>query len=121
MAMLTRISMINETFVVCIFFRPEFALQPFLPSTVFWLSTQDLGVQVMEARKELVGRVIAELEKGMNLKATTSIVTDARAKQLRQNAILLMEAWVHLLADEYSKRRPGSPDFGMASRASSWV
>ena len=78
-------------------------LQAVREATVFWLATQDLGVQLLEARKELVTRVIAELEKGMDLGATTSIVSDERAEQLRKNAVLLMEAWVHILSNQYDE------------------
>ena len=78
-------------------------LQAIREATVFWLSTEDLEVQVMEARKELVVRVIEQLAKGMNLESTTSVVTNERAKQLKHNAMLLMEAWVHILAEQYEE------------------
>ena len=72
-------------------------------ATVFWLSTEDLGEQVMSARQELVVRIIAELENGMNLETTTSIVSEEKAKKLKDNAMWLMEAWIHLLANEYEE------------------
>lgn len=79
------------------------SLKAIREATVFWLSTEDLGLQVMEARKQLVVRVIGELENGMDLAATTSIVTNERSKRLKENAFLLMEAWIHVLADQYSE------------------
>lgn len=83
--------------------KKDQTLQAVREATVFWLATQDLAVQLMDARKELAVRVIAELENGMNLKSTTSIVSKDRAKRLHENALLLMEAWVHLLASEYAE------------------
>lgn len=71
-------------------------------ATVFWLTTQDLSAQVPAAREELVTRVIAELENGMDLKSTTSVVSGDRVKILKKNAMLLMESWFHQLADQYS-------------------
>ncbi|MEC9091898.1 MAG: hypothetical protein VX438_04275 [Planctomycetota bacterium] len=77
-------------------------LQSVREATVFWLATQDLSIQLMEARKEIAIRVIAELELGMDLQSTTSIISTERSRQLKANALLLMEAWGHLLAEEFS-------------------
>lgn len=88
--------------------RKEQTLRAVREATVFWLSTQDLKAQVMPARQELVKRVIAELETGMDLAQTTAIVRDQQADQLKRNAMLLMEAWVHLLAEEFSTLPPHS-------------
>lgn len=83
--------------------KTEVTLQAVREATVFWLTTQDLSIQVPEARQELADRVIAELDSGMDLKTTTSIVSNDRAAKLKQNAILLMEGWFHTLATQYDK------------------
>ena len=83
--------------------KTEVTLQAVREATVFWLTTKDLSIQVPEARQELADRVIAELDSGMDLKTTTSIVSNDRAAKLKQNAILLMEGWFHTLATQYDK------------------
>lgn len=83
--------------------KKEQTLQAVREATVFWLATQDLKEQVMDARKELAKRVVAELDNGLNLKKTTGFVSPARLRVLKQNAMLLVEAWMHLLADEYAQ------------------
>ncbi|MEE2640009.1 MAG: hypothetical protein VX768_05235 [Planctomycetota bacterium] len=83
--------------------KEEATLRTVREATVFWLTTEDLGVHVMETRKELVSRVIAELEAGMDLQETTSFISAERGDRLKENSLLLMEAWFHLLADEYDR------------------
>lgn len=83
--------------------KTDVTLQAVREATVFWLTTQDLSMQVPEARQELANRVIEELESGMDLKTTTSIVSNDRAAKLKQNAILLMEGWFRTLAMQYDK------------------
>ena len=83
--------------------KNEITLQAVREATVFWLTTQDLSIQAPEARKELANRVIAELDSGMDLKTTTSIVPNDRALKLKQNAVLLMEGWFHTLAEQFDQ------------------
>lgn len=83
--------------------KTELTLQAVREATVFWLTTQDLSIQAPEARQELAQRVIAELDSGMDLSTTTSIVSSDRAAKLKQNSILLMEGWFHTLATQYDK------------------
>ena len=83
--------------------KADATLQAIREATVFWLTTQDLSIQVPEARQELANRVIAELESGMDLKTTTSIVSSTRALKLKQNAILLMEGWFQTLAEQFDQ------------------
>lgn len=83
--------------------KADATLQAIREATVFWLTTQDLSIQVPEARQELANRVIAELESGMDLNSTTSIVSNDRALKLKQNAVLLMEGWFQTLAEQFDQ------------------
>ena len=80
----------------------EITSQAVREATVFWLSTQDLSLLVMDARKELTLRVIDALEKGMDLAMTASVVSQEKSNRLQQNSMHLMEAWIQILAEEYA-------------------
>jgi len=68
-----------------------------------WLATRDIGNDSFQVRQELARRIARDLNQGLRLDQVLHDRSEAEREQLRANGELLMEAWFHDCAKQYSK------------------
>ena len=81
-----------------------------------WLSTRSLTSEPLGTRQELATRIVAELDRGLRLEKVMESLPDSERQQLASNSLLLIEAWLHLLAADYEQLPPAERKAFMQAR-----
>jgi hypothetical protein len=68
-----------------------------------WLSQQSLQEHPMSTRRQLVSRIVRELDLGAEIGDDTTSAPPAEQAMLRANAEYLIEAWMYELADKLAE------------------
>jgi hypothetical protein len=70
---------------------------------VCWLATRSLAEQPVSLRRDLANRIARELDYGLKLDGTEGALNDTRRRQLGENGLLLLEAWLGEQALRYAQ------------------
>jgi hypothetical protein len=80
-------------------------------AVVCWLSTTDLAANTFTTRRDIAARLAAEFSAGNGISADDPLpVTGAHQDLLQENAMLLIEAWLHDRAEAYAKLEPSQQE-----------